>query len=132
MMNKFCAVCNQDKPFTLRGSCCKDCANLRSKEHYAKVKGDPELKEKYRQRINEQNRARKQQTIQYLGGCCSDCKGTFHDSVYDFHHVDMSSKEGNPSKFIAGSWDKAKTELDKCVLLCSNCHRLRHFGANVL
>ena len=130
MLIKLCPTCKEDKPFTLHATSCRSCATKRSKEHYAKVKGDPELKAKRRQQVNTQNRARKQQAIQYLGGCCADCKQVYHDSVYDFHHVDVASKEGNPSKFIAGSWDKAKEELDKCVLLCSNCHRLRHFGMN--
>ena len=130
MLVKLCPSCKEEKPFTLHATSCRSCATKRSKEHYAKVKGDPELQAQRRQKVNAQNRARKQQAIQYLGGCCIDCKCIYHDSVYDFHHVDVASKEENPSKFIAGSWEKAKTELDKCVLLCSNCHRLRHFGMN--
>ena len=131
---KLCPVCKETKDstyFTSKASACRVCASERSKQHYAKVKADPLLKEKYRDRINNKNKLRKQQAIKYLGGCCTDCNGVFPESVYDFHHVDMTSKEGNPSSFLKGGWDKAKQELDKCVLLCSNCHRIRHFEGEV-
>ena len=45
--------------------------------------------------------------------------------VYDFHHRDPSQKDFSISK-NAKSFEKCKQELDKCDLLCANCHRLRH------
>lgn len=49
-------------------------------------------------------------------------------TVYDFHHKDKSEKTKEVSYLITANvgWEKLKRELDKCVLLCANCHRIRH------
>jgi hypothetical protein len=45
----------------------------------------------------------------------------------DFHHREETEKTTSPSNAIMKwSWDRAKIELDKCDLLCSNCHREVH------
>lgn len=75
-------------------------------------------------------RARKLEAIEYLGGCCSRCKGVFHPAVYEFHHIDPSTKDRDPSKMLNLSKKRLYTELDKCVLLCANCHRLEHHEGN--
>lgn len=60
-----------------------------------------------------------------MGGCCQNCKGVFEPAVYDFHHV--HAKEGDPSRLIGNaSIQKIAEELEKCVLLCANCHRIEH------
>ena len=47
----------------------------------------------------------------------------------EFHHLDPSQKDfGISSKGYTRSWDKVKEELDKCILVCSNCHREIHSG----
>jgi hypothetical protein len=72
------------------------------------------------------NRVIKEQAIAYKGGSCLDCAGQFHYSVFDFHHLDPSEKDMNVMANHPKSLEAIKSELDKCVLLCSNCHRLRH------
>lgn len=67
---------------------------------------------------------RKLEAIAYLGGCCGDCGGLFHANVYDFHH--LRDKDADWNRLRLRSWDKIVQELDKCVLLCANCHRMRH------
>ena len=44
-----------------------------------------------------------------------------------FHHPDVTAKEFTVSSRLT-SWDRIKRELDKCVLLCANCHGEVHDG----
>ena len=63
--------------------------------------------------------------VEAMGGCCQICYGIFPNAVYDFHHI--GGKENDPSYAIANSSiDKISQELSKCVLLCANCHRIKH------
>ena len=65
--------------------------------------------------------------IEYLGGECQDCGGKFPEAVYDFHHLDPTEKEAGIAALTSDKgWGKILEELDKCVLLCANCHRIRH------
>ena len=66
--------------------------------------------------------------IEKLGGKCFDCGGVFHSCMYDFHHVDPTEKEYAPASLLDRSPEILEKELSKCVLLCSNCHRFRHWG----
>lgn len=75
-------------------------------------------------------RKRKEEAIQYLGGVCKQCHETYHPAIYEFHHLDPSTKDRDPSKMLSLSWERLKAELDKCVLLCANCHRLTHHKDN--
>lgn len=70
--------------------------------------------------------ALKERAIQHMGGVCFDCKRPHHRVVYDFHHLDPSQKDMVWNQLKKHSWDCIVQELAKCVLLCSNCHRLRH------
>jgi hypothetical protein len=75
----------------------------------------------------ERFRRRKKQAVAYLGGRCADCGGIFPYYVYDFHHLDPAKKDVQFTVLRRRSWGAIKTELDKCVLLCANCHRVRHW-----
>lgn len=47
--------------------------------------------------------------------------------VLEFDHIDQATKTKEISKYLSGhaGWDKVKDEIDKCRVLCANCHR-RH------
>ena len=48
--------------------------------------------------------------------------------VFQFHHSDRENKKFTISnKLSDGNWEEIKKEAEKCVLLCSNCHRKRHW-----
>jgi hypothetical protein len=65
----------------------------------------------------------KQQAINYLGGKCVLCGYNKFVNALDFHHLDRKTKLFNISGNFNRSWDAVKAELDKCVILCANCHR---------
>jgi predicted HNH restriction endonuclease len=65
--------------------------------------------------------------IAYLGGKCVSCNiGDLHPASYDFHHRDPAQKDVSWNKLQKRSWDKIVSELKKCDLICSNCHRVVH------
>ena len=79
--------------------------------------------------VTKRRRVVKQKAIEYLGGKCADC-GIESDipAIYDFHHKDPKEKDFAISKNgNTRAWKLVEKELDKCVLLCSNCHRTRHY-----
>lgn len=69
----------------------------------------------------------KRKAVEYLGGKCQDCGIEGPPCIYDFHHRDPSQKDFHLSSNMSRTWERIKTELDKCMLLCSNCHRILHW-----
>ena len=122
-MNKICPECRTEKPeldFYLRreksrrqdacASYCKSCAN---KKTYEKQK------------------ALKRKCMEYMGGKCSKCEYTGHPAAFDFHHTNPAVKDVTLSGLRSSTFEKVKIELDKCILLCGNCHRLEHSGQGI-
>jgi transposase len=68
----------------------------------------------------------KKKCVDYKGGFCVSCGYDKDITALEFHHKNPQEKEINPSKMLNKSWDFIKNELDKCILLCSNCHREEH------
>lgn len=65
--------------------------------------------------------------IEYKGGKCHRCGGTFDPVCIDFHHIDPSAKDTNIANAMLGkTFDDIRAEIDKCVMVCSNCHRIIH------
>lgn len=62
-----------------------------------------------------------------MGGKCEVCGYKECAAAMDFHHVDPLHKDFTISQRMT-SFDAIKQELDKCVLLCSRCHREVHEG----
>lgn len=71
-------------------------------------------------------KSRKSKAIEYKGGKCNVCGYDKTPSALEFHHINPFSKEKEPHLLNSMSWDKQKEELDKCILLCANCHREVH------
>jgi len=68
-------------------------------------------------------------SIEYKGGKCISCGYNKCNEALDFHHIDESKKEfGLSEKGMTRSWERTMKELDKCILVCANCHRELHHG----
>lgn len=70
----------------------------------------------------------KQNALIYKGGKCIVCSYNRTVRSIHFHHVDPTKKQHRIGCGITRSWEKIKLELDKCVVLCSNCHGEVHDG----
>ncbi|WP_412061066.1 hypothetical protein [Rubrivirga sp. IMCC45206] len=68
----------------------------------------------------------KAEEVVRFGGRCQDCGEAFHPDVFEFHHLDPAEKEFGWTKLRLFSSDRRQRELAKCVMLCANCHRMRH------
>lgn len=55
---------------------------------------------------------------------CKDCEQYYPYYVMDFDHV-KGDKLRNLASMTTYSWEKVLAEIEKCDLVCSNCHRVR-------
>lgn len=115
METKTCSTCNVEKLITefystkkRTQTLCKKCFNSYCVERWIKKKID---------------------AINYKGNKCVDCSLSYPEQpyvIFDFHHLNPLEKDVDWSKLRLKSDESIKKELDKCVILCSNCHRIRH------
>ena len=132
---KYCNACTSIKDisfFSAQGNSCKECANKRSRDYFHKAKKDAKWLKARNDRITKDGAEKKQRAVDFLGGECMDCGGKFPPPVYDFHHLNPKEKEFNLGDILRRKdFSTIEKELTKCVLLCANCHRIRHFeGGN--
>ena len=69
----------------------------------------------------------REMAIQYKGGRCQTCGYSRCAEALEFHHKDSKHKKfGISARGYTRSWQKVCQELDKCILVCANCHRELH------
>ncbi len=74
--------------------------------------------------VAKRRRKIKTMAIAYKGGECQVCGYKRYQGALDLHHTDPTTKEfGIGDDGYTRSWEKVRVELDKCVLVCANCHR---------
>ena len=74
----------------------------------------------------ERGRLKKIALVEYKGGCCERCGYNKNYAAFDFHHINPETKDPAFRNIRYWSMERAKLELDKCLLLCANCHREEH------
>ena len=77
-------------------------------------------------RIRSETRARLHEIKSTKG--CADC-GDHRGPVLQFHHLDPTVKEfGIGTTLAARAWSiELAREIEKCIVLCANCHIMRHW-----
>jgi hypothetical protein len=70
----------------------------------------------------------KQKAVEYKGGRCSVCGYDRYIGSLQFHHVYPEDKNFIISNLSFNKFDSLVDELDKCILVCSNCHGEIHAG----
>lgn len=102
-------TCGETDPTKFYGRCktrCKACQNI---ENVKRV------------------RTYKEEAICTLGGKCVRCGYDKCIAAFDFHHKDLTEKDPDFAKMKNWSFERKKSEVEKCELLCANCHREEHF-----
>jgi hypothetical protein len=84
-------------------------------------------KEKDRERIARLNRVKFLEDYKSKHPCVI-C-GENRPVCLDFHHID-NNKKGSLSKLTKTSWVSIQREIEKCIVVCSNCHRIIHREEN--
>lgn len=64
----------------------------------------------------------KKRAVAYLGGACTRCGYDKCLGALDFHHIHPGEKDFTISRAYCRAWKVVQEELDKCELLCKNCH----------
>ena len=100
---------------------CVSCVSVENKKWLS------ENRELYNKRSQQRRWDRKKRAVEYKGGKCENCLGIFPVECFDFHHIDKETKHKDPGLMMTHSDDSLFKELDKCILLCANCHRTEHF-----
>ena len=61
---------------------------------------------------------------------CNRCDED-HPSCMQFHHIDPSQKELNIRGAVRANWsiERIQLEIEKCEVLCANCHFKEHWRA---
>lgn len=105
----------------------KECKHHGETEFVLEGRGSYRCKKCRVESVNKRRRNRKKKAVDHLGGKCSMCGYDKCVDALEFHHLDPTQKEFT----IGGSsiaWEKIKEEVEKCMLVCANCHREIHNG----
>ena len=112
---KMCNRCKKNKP---------------TDEFYSKRNGNgftPYCKPCTSNQTVERQQAFKKQCVEYKGGKCAECDYDYYVGALEFHHLDPNEKDFSISHVKLTAFDdRIKKELDKCIILCSRCHKEEH------
>lgn len=114
---KICSKCGEEKPLSEYHKNGFDSNGNQKYRGYCKICANNIEKERYR---------RKKQFTESLKESCIKC-GESRPYVLDFHHKDKTQKDFTIGQIKKGSLEILKNEIEKCVVLCSNCHREFHY-----
>lgn len=130
MEMKYCGSCFQEKPISEfnknkakkdgLSTKCKKCNKYYLKEHYQ------DNKEYYHSKKKDFISALRDKVIEMKEkNPCVDCKQFYPACAMDYDHIEDNKIMSVSTLISFGNWEKIETEIKKCELVCSNCHRIR-------
>lgn len=149
MKTKVCSKCETEKPLNQFNKFkrskdgltvdCRKCANARAREWYRNNKKSHQAKHKKYYKKNRESILkkgkeatkpklveRKRWMHEQKSKPCVDCGKTYPPCCMDFHHLRDKKFQIGSALYVA--MPRLLKEIEKCVLLCANCHRIRHQG----
>ncbi len=132
MYSKKCSKCGEVKDVKNFSKCsrhkdglqvwCKGCVHVRDQEKYK----DPVIKQRYIEVNRKRQEYCKKKLFEFVQTQkCVDC-GETDPIVLEFDHRNPADKFDNVSDLIRrGTWKRVQKEIDKCDMVCANCHRRR-------
>jgi hypothetical protein len=105
-----------------------------NKQYYQKNKNKAKsYYKKYKEDFVKQNQKLRKRNKDFITAykterCCSICGYNNHACALDFHHIHGKAKNISVLCKESHSIERIKEEIDKCIILCANCHRVQHYG----
>ncbi len=130
---KICSACRSEKPLSEFGfknrvkgipaSKCKECAKDYARKHYA-INAEA-LREGVTSRRRQIGKWWREYKATQKCSRCAEC----HPATLDWHHTDGSDKTYGISDmvYVGFSIEAIQREIEKCIVLCANCHRKEHY-----
>lgn len=127
---KICSKCNNTSDDLDKNKVCPTCKEV------SRQKKKQDAKERAANPIRKGVSKVKLDMINLLGGKCNHCGYSRYISALEFHHKDPKEKKFLVASLISrynttptqSNYDLLVTEVNKCLLLCSNCHTAKHSG----
>lgn len=117
-MPRYCKICSTKLNYKNKSGYCSRCKPPRITRY---------------QNVKNFRRNRKLELVEYKGGKCSICGYSKIPSILEFHHRNPSEKSftiGSGKDHHKKTWEEVLKEVDKCELVCPNCHKEIHFNLN--
>lgn len=130
-ISKVCSKCRVSKPVEefnfrkrsdgIRHRYCRECGKKFTQAHYKLNK------RQYIERSMRANIKRREYLKQIKSRPCADCGVQYPYYVMDFDHRDGEKKVFEMNRVGYVSMRAIKQEIEKCDLVCANCHRERTY-----
>jgi len=110
----------------------KDKEKQRERNREYQKKHYQQKKEYYKNKAKESKKRVKEKFDEYKKTLSCKICGENHPATLDFHHKNPEEKEIIISQAVGRSWgwESLVREIEKCDILCANCHRKLHYEEN--
>lgn len=136
MTKRICSTCKEEKDLsqfrkdksspTGHSYYCLECGRNYNKSSYMNSYGD-----KSRKRSRDNHIKNKLLLEQYKNSRCCEYCGETHQACLEFHHKDPAEKKYTIARMMTSYvWEHILKEITKCLLLCANCHKKKHWEEN--